>query len=59
MFIKLLREAVSVFDKAMKRRILTFLLLLYTFNIYAQVKSLEPELTPVPDSDWMECERLF
>lgn len=59
MFIKLLREAVSVFDKAMKRRILTFLLLLYTFNIYAQVKSLEPELTPVPDIDWMECERLF
>ena len=43
----------------MKRRILTLILLLYTFSIYAQVKSLEPVSTPIPDIDLVECERLF
>lgn len=43
----------------MKRRILTFILLLYTFSIYAQVKSLQPVSTPIPDIDLVECERLF
>ena len=43
----------------MKRRILTLILLLYTFSICAQVKSLEPVSTPIPDIDLVECERLF
>lgn len=43
----------------MKRRILTSFLLLYAFSTYAQVRSLEPTLTPIPDIDLVECERLF
>ena len=43
----------------MKRRILTLILLLYTFSICAQVKSLQPVLKPIPDIDLVECERLF
>ncbi|MBR4855581.1 MAG: hypothetical protein IKU94_03030 [Bacteroidaceae bacterium] len=41
----------------MKKQILTFLLFLYTFSAYAQIKSLEPILITLTDIDLVKCEQ--
>ena len=40
-------------------RYISLLFVLCTFSAYAQVKTLEPRIYPIPDVDLMECERLI